>query len=610
MFIRKTKTATNKDGSPRFSYRLVENTRIDDKVKQKTLLNLGCYFTVEQKHWGVLCQCIEDIMCAQRDLDFICSDPQIHTEAARIAKRLLERRARLSESDPSQKDYQTVDMNSVADCDVRTAGVEHAGIEALTALGVPQLLVDLGLNRRQRCCAIATIVARMAAPASERATNRWLRKTSALGEMLGIDFSALSDMALYRASDKLLLNQRRIEQHLFEKASKLFNFQPTIAFYDLTNTYFEGQMNKMPDAKRGRSKEKRSDCPLLTLALVVDGSGFVVKTRVFAGNVAECKTLEQMIDQLGGDANAVVVMDRGVADDKNLKWLRDNDYRYVVVSRESKRQFDSDDAQTLVTASKNTVSFYKQIVDHDDKKSDTYQEAYLRCHSDSRAHKETGIVDRFKKQFEEGLGEINDSLSKPNTHKKLQTIERRIGKLQKQNSRVARHYKVEVHADKTATKAQRLSWQFDPVDGTMVTHPGVYCLRSNIVEWDAQRMWQTYMTLTEVEAVFRSLKSELGLRPVYHQKQHRANGHLLISVLAYQAVCVLRTRMKANGCHDSWTTVRNELGNLTRTTTTFKRKDDRTLHVRKTATADADQAALYKAMGIAPPSRNIQKTVV
>ncbi|MDE0309806.1 MAG: transposase [Acidiferrobacterales bacterium] len=205
---------------------------------------------------------------------------------------------------------------------------------------------------------------------------------------------------------------------------------------------------------------------------------------------------------------------------------------------------------------------------------------------------------------------MNEALEKPKARNKAEYIERRIGRIEKTNARVAQHYRIDVHRDESQTRVERLSWRCEPVDGTMATHPGVYCFRSNIVDWDVETMWRTYMTLSEVEAVFRSLKSELGLRPVYHQKQHRANGHLLITVLAYQAVCVLRTRMKANGCHDSWTTVRDALCTITRTTSSFERKDGRMLHVRITASADADQAATYKAMGIAPPPRKLHTTIV
>ncbi len=144
----------------------------------------------------------------------------------------------------------------------------------------------------------------------------------------------------------------------------------------------------------------------------------------------------------------------------------------------------------------------------------------------------------------------------------------------------------------------------------MMSHPGVSCLRTNILDLDAETLWRTWVTLTDVEAVFRSLKSALGLRPIFHHKQRRADGHLFISVLAYQAVQFLRTRMKRAGASDSWSTIRHALRPLQRTTTTFTRQDGHTLHVRKTALPDDQQAVIYHAMGIAPPPRNVRKTIV
>ncbi len=350
MFIRKTKTGTAKDGTARYSVRLVQNERVNGQVKQRTLLNLGRHFSIDKQYWGLLCQRVEELLSAQDRFDFIAPQPNIESEARRIAACLVDRASESVPEEQTTKDFQSVDVNSGADGDVRTVGVEHAALAALETLEVPQLLQNLGFNRRQRCLALATIVARMAAPASERETNRWLRKTSALGEMLGIDFGALSEMALYRVSDQLLAHHSEIEQYLFKRACTLFSLQPTIAFYDLTNTYLEGQALGMPAAKHGRSKEKRSDCPLLTLAVVVDASGFVVKSRIFAGNVAECKTLAEMLDESGADQGAVVVMDRGVADTDNLKWLKEHGYRYVVVSREQRREFEAEAVETIDTA--------------------------------------------------------------------------------------------------------------------------------------------------------------------------------------------------------------------------------------------------------------------
>ena len=289
-----------------------------------------------------------------------------------------------------------------------------------------------------------------------------------------------------------------------------------------------------------------------------------------------------------------------------LARLRGQGYRYVVVSRKQHREFKCDEEEL---ESNGRVSYYQRPVETSGDDGETYREAHLWCYSEDRDRKETGILERFRKRFEDGLSAINEQLAKPRAVRRVSAIERRIGRLQKANARISRHFRVEVNTDAGGTRVESVRWHYQPLEGSMATHPGVYCLRSNILDWDADRMWRTYMTLTEVEAVFRCLKSELGLRPIHHRKCERVEGHLFISVLAYQAVCVLRTRLKAGGVHDSWQTIRDTLGTLVRTTTSFEREDRRTLHLRKTAEPDAEMIALYQAMDIPPPPQKLCKTI-
>ena len=295
----------------------------------------------------------------------------------------------------------------------------------------------------------------------------------------------------------------------------------------------------------------------------------------------------------------------------NLAWLRREGYRYLVVSRDATRVFDATrQATRVVTSSRGTVDVYTEEAGCEEDDGTPYREFLLRCHSAARETKERGILERFRKRFEEGLRDLHESLSRPRTRKGLDHVQRRIGRLEKANARVARHYEITVTPDDEGKKALAVSWSLKAIEGSMMSHPGVYCLRSNILDLDAETLWRTYVTLTDVESVFRSLKSELGLRPIFHHKQRRADGHLFISVIAYQAVQLLRTRMKRAGASDNWTSIRHALRSLQRTTTTFTRKDGRTLHVRKTTLADDQQAVIYHAMGITAPPRNVRKTVV
>ena len=595
MFIRRTTTGAASDGSRHPTHRLVETFRVGGKVRQRTLLNLGRHFFVSREDWPVLCRRVEELTAGQATL--VPAAPEIEAEAHLIRRRLLARQSR--EPDTQGPDWQTVDVGTATDFDQRSVGVEHAALAAIERFGLPALLDGLGFSRRMKVCAIAGIVARMAVPGSERAALAWLRQRSGLGEVLGFD------MALYRASDLLMDHRDAIEDHLFEQACSLFDFAPTVALHDLTNTCLTGRP-AMPKAKRGHSKENRTDCPLLTLALVLDGSGFVRRSRVYPGNVAERDTMFEMLKSLGAEPGSLVVMDAGIADADNLAELRQAGYRYLVVSRERTRRFDADEAEAVRTASRQHVHIYKTVTDVDEDGT-VVREARLHCFSEARAEKERGIMKRFMDRFEDGLREIHEGLSRPRTRKRRDLVQRRIGRLQKANSRAARHYEVTIEAE--GERAVAVTWELKPVDGSMLTHPGVYCLRSNELDMTAERMWRTYVTLTDLEAVFRSLKSELGLRPIYHSKEWRAEGHLFITVLAYQCVQAIRTRLRRVGCHDSWETVRAVLAPLSRTTTSFKRADGRTLHVRKTAMAEPDQAAMYAGMGLNPPPRNVKKTV-
>ena len=549
-----------------------------------------------------MCARIDDILTGQTPLVADCPHAVEH-EAQRIAGQLVVRSAQASGAAAGPTDVQPLDVDSLRLLRPRSVGVEQLGLWALEQLGLPALLADLGVNGALRAAAAGVIVGRLAHPASERATHRWLQERSGLGELLGVDFETVGAMQLYRASDALVKHREAIETHLFDRAMGLFDLQPTVTLYDLTNTYFEGEASEQPQAQRGHSKEKRSDCPLLTLGLMLDASGFVRRSKVFAGNVREQRTLAGMLEALDAPAGALVVMDRGVATEACVQWLRDHDYRYLVVSRERHRQFDAEAAVSLQTRSNQTIHMHKVVSTDPD-------EVRLYCYSEERANKERAIVERFATRFEAALTQLHEGLARPRAHKRLDQVWQRIGRLKTKHSRVASHYQIGVTADETGEKAVAVTWTRRPRDGSMATHPGVYCLRSSETAWDEDALWRTYTTLTDVEAVFRSLKSELGLRPIYHHKPRRADGHLFITVIAYQLVQVIRTRLRGHGNPASWTTLRRILDGQQRVTATFRRPDGRTLHVRTATQAEPDQRDIYDALGVDPHPGGVRKTLI
>lgn len=602
MYIRQTKTSNSPTGEIYSTYRLVASTRNGGKVRQQTLLNLGKNFDLAKELWPQLCARIEQILAGQ--LSLIPEDAAIEKLAQRYAARLVMGgpKEEGSEGREAVVDYQEVDVTSLELVQPRSIGVEHSGLAALEELQLPRILADIGLNGVQQAAAIGSIIGRMAEPGSELATYGWLTGQSGLGELLDVDYEAMPLMRLYRTSDLLVKHRQTIESLLFSRISELFSLPTTVTLYDLTNTYFEGEMACNGKAKRGHSKEKRSDCPLVTLGLVLDGSGFVRRSRMFDGNAVESATLEEMLTGLAAPEGALVIMDRGIATEANIGWLTEHHYRYLVVSRERKRQFTVEEAVEITTASKKTVRIQRVL-------SEDGTELRLYCHSDERQDKENGITKRFMETFESGLAKIAAALQTPRGEKRRDKIQQRLGRLQEKSHGIAQHYHIAITPDETGDKVAALTWEKLPVAGTILTHPGVYCLRTNELDWDENTLWRTYTMLTDLEAVFRSLKSELGLRPIYHHREDRAEGHLFITVLAYQAVQVLRRRLKGHGFQESWSTLRRIFAGQCRITATFRQKDGRTLHVRKTSVAEPKLKQLYDALGISASPVGVRKMV-
>ena len=501
-------------------------------------------------------------------------------------------------------DIQSVDIASLELHRPRSVGVEQLGLWAMQQLGFIELLISLGVNGAQCTTIIGSIIARMAAPGSELAAHRWLGQTSGLGELLDVDYETLTLISLYRASDVLWKRHAALEHALFAKTCDLFNLDTTVTLYDLTNTYFEGEVPNNRKAHRGHSKERAQRLPAGDA-----GPGgrrqrnFVRSSQTFAGNVAEAGTLATMLTGLNAPPGALVVMDAGIASEANIDWLKSHGYRYLVVSRERTRQFNPEQAIDIETATGDTVRGQKVL-------SEDGQEVRLYCYSPARSQKEEAMAKRFCDRFEAGLWAIADGLSRPRTEKRLTKLWERIGRLKEKAHGIGQHYHIELQADASGTIATALTWTKSAIEGSLVTHPGVYCLRSNETAWDAEKLWRTYLMLTDLEAVFRSLKSELGLRPVFHHKEERADGHLFITVLAYQFVQIIRRRLKESGIDLSWNSIRRIMTGQCRVTASFRRADGRALHVRKATRAEPEQLAIYRALNLNSAPGGVCKTIV
>ena len=380
-------------------------------------------------------------------------------------------------------------------------------------------------------------------------------------------------------------------------------------FYDLTNTYMTGR--PVSDLARfGRFKQKRNDCPLVTLALATDEGGFPRRSCVLPGNVSEPGTLLEALDSLTtrdeDEDKPTVIMDAGIATEDNLAALRDRGYHWITVARGGARP-DQTDRVTMrdPDAEIKTRSGHEAQIWNLSHPSDT--EAQLCIRSQARQERDTAILARKREDFETELANLHDGLSKPRHVKKYDKVLERLGRLRERYAMVNRQHDITVVKGSDG-KASAVTWKPNAAFNARDTCAGLYVLRTSHTEWDLEKMVRTYWRLTELEETFRSLKSELGLRPIRHRLTRRIEGHLFIAVLALYGVSVIRTRLAAHGIHDSWTSVRNKLGRWQWATTAFKSINGTRIEVRVDVRPDPVAATIAKAADVPyAPDKRIRK---
>ena len=296
-------------------------------------------------------------------------------------------------------------------------------------------------------------------------------------------------------------------------------------------------------------------------------------------------------------------MDAGLATEANILWLTEQGYHYVVVSRKQHREFSEEDAVIVKDEGQGKVQV-QRVVNEETKEVELY------CHSERREKKDDAILDGFSQRYEAGLERLKAGLGKKTGCHDYGKIMERIGRLKERNARAAQHYEIDFTLDETGKKVTAIQWQRKEKQKPAITHPGVYCLRTNQMEWDEKTIWHTYTMLTDLESVFRSLKSDLGLRPVFHQKKDRVDSHLFITVLAYHLVHGIRYRLKAEGINDSWQLLRKKLSNQFRTTVTMTLQNGQQIHVRKSSRPEPPQQAIYDILHLPYLPGKIEKTIV
>jgi hypothetical protein len=606
MYIRAVEHENNKNRRKYRTYKLVDSVRTERGPRQTTILNLGSDFSLPKEDWKHLANCIEEIVTEQQS--FFEYPPKIKELADKYARRIIQKQSVvITEKRESSPDYATVDLNSLNNEKPRTAGAEHVVYETLKLLKIDKKLVDLGLKLSDRAAIMGVICGRMIAPGSERATHYWLQNISALGEVIDFDFSMVSLDRLYMASDHLLKHKEAIEAHLRKVETEIFDLEEKIILYDLTNTFFEGTGKYNAKAKYGRSKEKRNDCPLVTLGLVLDMQGFPKRSRIYEGNVSEPGTLETMIKGLADKEpflfKPTVVMDAGIATDKNIEWLKEHNYRYIVVSRKKKTQIPDSVKMVPVKMDEKTKAALVKAGFAYNQETD---EMELYCHSVDKEKKEESIKSKFQQRFEAELLKADKALNLKYGTKGYDKVIEKVGRLKEKFKRVSHLYTITIYKDADAKNASRITWKRKKAQKSM----GVYCLRTYQQSLDEKEVWDIYTMLTDIEDAFRCMKSELGLRPNYHQIERRCDGHIFITLLAYHIMQTVRTKLRDKGVRFSWETVRTRLSSHERVSTILKREDGKVIHIRKSTKAEPQQREIYAALGLPQTIGKTQKAII
>jgi len=576
MYLRHT--TRRKDGKTHTYWRLVRSVRVGKKVFQQTVAHLGELDAQGRARARALAAALTG-GGSQTDL-FEPPDPTTEDVPVRLNRVRLERG--------------------------RIFGDVWLGWLLWRALQLDALLEQLLPPGREAVpwatMAAILVLARLCEPASElHLAETWYRQ-SALEDLLGVAPDLVNDDRCYRALDQLLPHKPTLEQHLVRRLGELFTLDYDLLLYDITSTYVEGQAAANPLAQRGYSRDHRPDCKQICLALVVTREGMPLGYELFPGNRTDGTTVEEIVAAMEarfGIAQRIWVMDRGMVSAETLAWLQAAGRRYLVGTPKSElRKW----ARALAEA--RDWATVRDGVEAKTCPGPDGTETFVLVRSLERREKEQAIHARFIQRLETGLTRIAGRLTRARRPVDRGRLERQLGRLLGQNSRAAGRYSIAVAPDPSVPAGVRLTWAARPAwDAWARWSEGCYVLRTNIVDWTPEALWQTYIQLTDAEAAFRIQKSELGLRPIWHQRADRVQAHILVCFLAYVLWKTLEQWQRRAGLGQSPRTVLEQLHRIQSADVVLPTTDGRVLRLRCVVRPDPAQAALLDRLGLELPQR-------
>lgn len=601
MYIRKAwRTYKGKTYS---NYLLVESILTPKGPRQKIICSLGDLSPRPRKDWLALAHKLESALSGQQELPAAAADPELDDLLATLKSSGSPRPAHLPTT--AADELVPVRVDAVRCEKSREAGPVHVGYQFWRRLGLDAILEQAGLSEGARRLSLAMTLNRLIHPTSELAMPDWIR-TTALPDILGVDFHELAEDALYRNLDKLHEHRVAIETALAERERSLFGLDQTVFLYDVTSTYFEGRAMANAKAKRGYSRDHRGDCKQVLVGLAVNRDGFPLAHEVFAGNRHDSTTLEEMLEALDGRVGLrpeqTVVVDRGMAGKGNLEQIRARGLHYLVAEPYAERkdwvaEFQDNGEFATVEREPSPRNPFQKKSTIQVKMRRVGGETHVLCLSSERKQKDRAIRELHEKRLLADLEKLKKRVGKgKGKGTKPAEVRESIGRLKERYSRVARYYRMEYdEANKSFAyhleESKRA--EAEQLDGS-------YLLKTDREDLSADEAWRIYILLTRAEAAFRALKSPLAERPIFHHKECRVEAHIFLCVLAYHLLTAIEKTLLDAGLHTSWATVREQLKTHQVNTIVLPTEGGMELRIRQATVPEPVHKELYKRLAIAP----------
>ena len=604
MFIKQIKKKNKNSDKEYIYYRLIHGYKIGNKTRHQNILNLGKLEGIDKIYHKALADRIEELITGNSSNLFpdIQTDANIEKPAQEFSSKIISDKLfvpttseRKNISKEISRNYQEVDLDTIEQIESKDIGGEWLIKQAMERLGFAEIFAESGMSTEDIDIAQMLLTAKAIHPSSELESERWLDESSATKELF-TTIGKISRYKLYKAATQMYNNKADIENKLYSKVTNIFSNKSKIIIYDLTNMYFEGQMLSSKKANFGRSKQKQSGSKLIGLALSIDSLGFVRYSRFYEGNISEPGTFKEMLEGVVSQMDTqgekpVVVMDAGIATEDNLKILRSDKYGYdyVCVSRTIPKQYDklTDKATAISDNRGHKIELTKISVDG---KEDDY---FLHVKSAQKKKKEESIDKKLTERLEAQLQEIKDKLPKPRALKKTEKVHEKVGKIKAKLSRVGWLYDIKYTEDKATGIVTDITWKRIK---EREKPKGEYFLRYTKNAVSEDDIWQVYNLTRDVEDVFRCLKTDLDIRPIYHQIDGFIEAHIWLGIIAYQIVNYIRTTLHDSKITYRWTTIVEKMRSMQSSIVSINNSNNEKLYIKLCTIPTTDQAKIFDAL--------------